>query len=382
MIVLLEFGLKNFFCFKEGVSISFELDKNCPQSISKGKNFTSILSVKGANGSGKTNILKGLSFLGMFCSSSFQYKPDEAIGILPFFESDKPSELYAKFSIDGVTYLYEVSTTNKEVKREVLYRKVGRLKKILERKNNEIVYRISEFAQLDKINLRKNVSIISSAHQYEFKEMEDIYQFFNHILSNVNFSGLSDAAMLDMKTLSAYMHKDKELLRFVKTLISECDIGVADIEIQNIKNEDGSDEYFPIFYHNNKGKNYPISRHIESSGTKALFRELPLYKATLESGGVLVLDEFDRHFHPHILPKLLNLFEDPEENPKNAQLLFTTHDSEILNYLGKYRTYLVNKEDNASYAYRLDEIPGDILRNDRPILPAYNEGKIGGVPKL
>jgi hypothetical protein len=43
---------------------------------------------------------------------------------------------------------------------------------------------------------------------------------------------------------------------------------------------------------------------------------------------------------------------------------------------------LVNKEDNESFAYRLDEIPGDILRNDRPILPAYNDGKIGGIPKL
>jgi hypothetical protein len=76
------------------------------------------------------------------------------------------------------------------------------------------------------------------------------------------------------------------------------------------------------------------------------------------------------------------LFLDPETNPNNAQLLFTTHDSEILNGLGRYRTYLVNKVDNECFAYRLDEIPGDILRNDRPILPAYNEGKIGGIPKL
>jgi hypothetical protein len=50
--------------------------------------------------------------------------------------------------------------------------------------------------------------------------------------------------------------------------------------------------------------------------------------------------------------------------------------------LGKYRTFLVNKENNESFGYRLDEIPGDMLRNDRLISPIYNEGKIGGIPKL
>ncbi|RLO37994.1 abortive infection protein, partial [Serratia marcescens] len=49
---------------------------------------------------------------------------------------------------------------------------------------------------------------------------------------------------------------------------------------------------------------------------------------------------------------------------------------------GKYRTYLVNKEKNESYCYRLDEIKGDILRHGRLISPVYKEGKIGGVPKL
>ena len=42
----------------------------------------------------------------------------------------------------------------------------------------------------------------------------------------------------------------------------------------------------------------------------------------------------------------------------------------------------VNKEKNESYLYRLDEIDGDIIRNDRPLSPVYKAGKIGGVPKL
>ena len=41
-----------------------------------------------------------------------------------------------------------------------------------------------------------------------------------------------------------------------------------------------------------------------------------------------------------------------------------------------------SKEDNESFAYRLDELPGDLVRNDRSIVPPYTQGKLGGVPKL
>jgi hypothetical protein len=69
---------------------------------------------------------------------------------------------------------------------------------------------------------------------------------------------------------------------------------------------------------------------------------------------------------------------DPKQT-RSRQLLFTTHNTEIMDILGRYRTYLVQKVDNESFAYRLDEVPGDILRNDRPISPAYNDGKIGAL---
>ena len=379
--MLLEFGFKNFFSFKEGVSISFELDNNCPPAISHEKKFTTILAVKGANASGKTQVLKGLSFLGYFCTKSFQEKPDGSIGIMPFFNSKKPSEFYAKFMIGDTTYLYELSLTEEEVKKEVIYRTKGRKTKILERKNNTLNFLINELNPLNIITLRKNVSIISTAHQYQLKELDDIYTFFNNIVSNVTFGGLSDKRP-DIKQLSALLHDNEPALNFVKEFIGECDVGVSDIKIIQNKLEDGSEEYFPVFLHDVAGSEQLVTRHTESSGTKMLFMLLPLYQVILHSGGILVLDEFDMHLHPHILPKLLNFFEAPKTNKKDAQLLFTTHNSEILNYLGKYRTYLTNKENNSCFAYRLDEIPGDILRNDRPILPMYNDGKIGGVPKI
>jgi hypothetical protein len=178
------------------------------------------------------------------------------------------------------------------------------------------------------------------------------------------------------------LHNDPAALEFVSSFISECDTGIDAVRIRKNTREQGGEEFIPFFVHKNENKSHPITEYTESSGTKTLYRDLPMYRFVLQTGGVLILDEFDINLHPHILPKLLELFMDEKLNPKNAQLIFTTHDSAVLDLLGRYRIYLVTKRDNESFAVRLDEIPGDILRNDRSILPPYHDGKIGGIPRI
>jgi AAA15 family ATPase/GTPase len=150
-----------------------------------------------------------------------------------------------------------------------------------------------------------------------------------------------------------------------------------DLRIENDKTY-----YFPIFEHDTNASKNTLTYFEQSSGTQELFSILPYYEFVLRTGGVLALDEFDVNLHPHILPLLLELFDNKESNPLNAQMIFTTHHERIIDSMGKYRTVLVNKEKCESFAYRLDEIPGDILRNDRAISPIYNSGKIGGVPRV
>ena len=85
--MLLEFGFRNFYSFREDASISFRLDANCPESISLGKPFATVIGIKGANGSGKTQILKALKFISSFAHQSFSQEVDAPIPIFPFFES-------------------------------------------------------------------------------------------------------------------------------------------------------------------------------------------------------------------------------------------------------------------------------------------------------
>ena len=181
---------------------------------------------------------------------------------------------------------------------------------------------------------------------------------------------------------SLFYKNNQEAFNFAKKIIIDCDLGISDIEILSRKDENNSDVYFPIFHHIQHDTNSWLTGHDESSGTKSLYVKLASYWIVLTNGGVLIMDEFDINFHPFMLPKLLDLFENVHTNPKGAQFLFTSHNTEIIDTLGKYRTYLVNKENNESYCYRLDEIKGDILRHGRPISPIYKDGKIGGVPKI
>ncbi|MDQ6991149.1 MAG: AAA family ATPase [Mariprofundaceae bacterium] len=381
-MILLKYGVRNYFCFKEGAEVSFKLSSKCPEEISRGQPYSNVLCVKGANGSGKTNLLKALSFIGEFCTDSFKSKPDAEIDCQPFFSDENPIDFYVEFESLNVVYYYELTVTKKKVVSEVLYRKKKRYSKVIERKEDKITTCALEYKELKELKkIRSNASIISIAHQHEISGLEFLYGFLYKIMSNVSFLGLTDNKP-NISSLSEYYKKHDKMFQFIKKVICKVDLGVDDIEIFTHENEDGTKKYYPIFTHKANDKNEFLTLHTESSGTKSLYYQLHKYKWVLDTGGVLVLDEFDINLHPDILPLLLNFFLDKEINNKNAQLIFTTHNSDILDMLGKYRSVIVNKENNESFTYRLDEISGDLLRNDRPISPLYKSGKLGGTPNL
>lgn len=381
--MILKYGAKNFFSFKEGIEISFELGANCPESISKGKKIANLLCVKGANASGKTNALKIISFLKYFCINSFSFKPEAPIPADSFFHNDDPVDVFCDFQIDAVQYRYEVSLKKTEIISETLMRKHKRMVTVFSRKGNELINCATEFHDLKQIKLRSNASIISTAYQYESKSILPVYKFFISIQSNVGWYGRFEYSEPEYYTNITKLYKDnQEAFDFAKDIIKKCDLGIKEIKILSRDNEKGETIYYPMFEHEADVKNNKLMFISQSSGTRALYLMLPLYKVVLASGGLLVLDEFDINFHPHMLPVLIGMFDNEELNTNNAQMIFTTHNTEIMEQMSKYRTIFINQEHSESYGYRLDEIPGDLIRNDRPIAPVYNAGKIGGVPKI
>lgn len=379
--MLLKYGARNFTSFKEGIEISLELGAKCPANISRGKSIANLLCIKGANGSGKSNALKILGFLEEFCCNSFNNKPGDEIKIDSFFLNDDPIDIFCDFIFNSTQYHYELSLTKNEVISEKLSRKVNRLSTVFERKGNKLTNCIKEFGEIRKVKLRTNASLISTAIQYEIASILPSYQFFDSINTNFTWFGRSGFP-LDYRGISEYYKNNPHVLKAAIKMIKGCDLGITSIKINDNTEENGNKYYFPIFTHDANVKNNWLTYYSQSLGTQSLFVSIPYYIFSLRNGGILVMDEFDTDFHPHILPKIVSLFDNEKTNVKNAQMVFSTHNNDILEYMGKYRTVLINKESSESYGYRLDEIPGDIIRNDRLIGPVYKSGRIGGVPRI
>jgi len=386
--MIYSFGAKNYLSFREGMTVSFELNSKVPHSLSQGRKISTVLGVKGANASGKTSVLKCLAFLSNFVTSSFNREEGEDIDIDSFFRNEKPTEFFIDFECFGIRYIYELKVTNKLVLREALYKKISRRTLLFERLFNEVPKKVSELDEIDFIKLRGNASLVSSLTRYKLKkpnvDLFNAFVFFDSISGNVHSSGVLRDTFYSPERASKVYFENPEAFDFVKSIISKSDLGISDIEIHERVSSSNEKEYFPIFLHNTDcgpEEDRWLTSWEESSGTIALYAKLYLYWRVLKYGGVLVMDEFDIHCHPMLLPHIVGLFLDPSSNQKNAQFIFTAHSTDIIDVLGKYRVVLVSKERSESYCYRLDEIPGDLVRNDRPIAPLYREGKLGGVPR-
>jgi AAA15 family ATPase/GTPase len=73
--------------------------------------------------------------------------------------------------------------------------------------------------------------------------------------------------------------------------------------------------------------------------------------AALRRGQVLLFDEIDASLHPKLSARLLELFQDPVTNPSGAQLLFTTHDTSLLNHLNRDEVWLTEKGSDGATAH-------------------------------
>lgn len=374
--MILRFGGKNFCSFKEG----FEVDL----SLRDKSSITNVLAVKGANASGKTNVLKLVQFIQSFALNSFsELKPDAEIMIDSFFRNNDPIEMFIVFIKEGVEYKYELSLTKTEVISEIFSKKDKRETRIIERYKNEITKTVNEYNELKAIKQRSNVSLLSMALQHDLNSIKPLAELFKLLKTNVYLLGRREQRLNDHDSISKFYHKDKDIFQFVVDVLKKSDTGIEGVEIIESEDKESKEiNYFPIFNFITSNEKKFLTFYEQSSGTKALYLQLADYALSISLGATLVLDEFDVNLHPDLLPMLIDFFDNPEKNTKNAQLIFTTHNTEIMDKLGKYKVVFVNKQDNESFLYRLDEIPGDIIRNDRPISPVYNAGKIGGKPKI
>jgi AAA15 family ATPase/GTPase len=185
----------------------------------------------------------------------------------------------------------------------------------------------------------------------------------------------------------------------VLALMKSADTGIGGISFKKEKGEqfefkinpDGAkletqvrefEHELPIFSHSNSNGQADIGFHDESEGTQKFFGLAGFFLDILEKGNLVAIDELDRSLHPLLVRKIVEMFNDPESNPKGAQLLFTTHDTTLLDpeLLRRDQIWFVEKnQDQSSNLFSLSDIS---VRKGEAFAKGYLSGRYGALPVL
>jgi predicted ATP-dependent endonuclease of OLD family len=393
--MLRRYRFSNFQSFRRPTTVSFLLDEKAPDnrlSINGplGR-LCRVMAVLGANGSGKTNLLKPLSFLDWFVRESFKSDPGSDIPIVShFFAESDESEFEVEFDSMGKVWLYQLTINKKRVLREALYEKGTRFKYLFVRKwlsqqnRYSILQRGFGFPKREAAKVRENASFISTAIQFDVKLVHELIERLT-IESNVGPIGRRQMEVGRLISASERYENNPEMKLLMSELLHRWDLGLERVEIRKVKlaTEQGTERevLWPYGIHTAGGKSTELPFAFESSGTQTAFVLLSYLLPVLASGGVAVIDELENDLHPEMLVPILDLFLSEKTNPRDAQIIFTCHAVNVLNSLNKGQITLVEKDEACeSHSWRLDDMKG--VRADDNFMAKYLAGAYGAIPRV
>lgn len=363
-----------------------------------------LASIYGANASGKTNVLKALAWLSEAVGSSLRqwgdFVPREPFR---FGEGEtRTSAFEVEFMTNDIRYAYHLEVSDSEVVFESLASYPERRRRVLfERDGMDLHLRRGLTAAVGARTLLTPTTLaLSAAMRFEEPEISS----FGRDLSGISHLNLhrspyrrrgadsrrrfpSTTSIFDysaddaVEDVGPALSKDREL---AISMLRLADLGIDDVDVLDIEGARGVGVRKSLQLVHRAGE-HRSSFHMseESDGTRVWFSLIGPVLGVLRTGGVLLLDEIDASLHPLLSAHLLTLFQDPETNPRNAQLIFTTHDTSLLNHLNRDEVWLTEKgEDGSTSLTALAEYGGDKVRRSTNLERAYLQGRFGAVPQV
>jgi AAA15 family ATPase/GTPase len=417
--MLIEFSVTNFRSIKMTQTLSLvaspatELrDQNC--FIPPGNDVLSLLrsaAIYGPNASGKSNLLDAIDFMKNFVTlSSKEGQEGEAIDVKPFLfdaaSRTEPSEFEVLFIQDGIRYQYGFAVNCTRVTHEWLIAyPEGRPQRRFEREfeagtDKESWYFGSNFkgrkAVLQEAT-RSNALFLSTAVQLNNEQLKPIYNWFYHNLQSIGINGVAS-------TFSASFCKAEAGRKRVLELLNAADLSIADLKVEMKKfdsTELPSDMPEPLkdlIEQSLEGKEMPEIKFLhsvagteelvaldsddESVGTRKLFSFAGPWLDVLDNGHVLFVDELNNSMHPLMVRFLIGLINNPQINQKNAQLIFSTHDTSVLDNDVFRRDQIWFTEKDTTNATKLYPLYDFTPRKGEALEKGYLKGRYGALPYI
>lgn len=412
--MLIQFRFKNFKSFKDDTILDLSATKiteHTDRVVQIGnEKILPTAAIFGANASGKSNVIEAFRFMASYVIESFAFGGEsddkksktKKLKQTPFLfdkdsrDAESSFEAYFISSEDASckSYNYGFTLDQTGIVEEWL-----NVKSKTARSYKPVFYRNREELDLSglpaksqeivRMTLEQETLIVSLGAKLKITKLKCIRDWFydtnftnfgnpieNVFLSSLIPDGFADDKDVQKKVVDYFATFDDSIVGFNIEVIKSDDEDSRHIKIDALHEVIGSDEFASI----------PLEE--ESDGTLKMFALYPALQDTLESGGVLFVDELNARLHPLLVRGFLITFLNPETNPNHAQLVFTTHDSWQLsnNLLRRDEIWFTEKEHSGvstlySLADFVDE-DGVKIRKDESYEKNYLLGKYGAIPTL
>lgn len=401
-VSLIEFSVENFKIFKNKATFSMFSRKSEHTFDSNGENLLKTSLIYGPNASGKSTLLNAFGILLSGVMNSANTPEGTDLPYFPFVLSDtneQPSSLEVVFSLEERVFKYNFSILKDKIVKEKLFEisSSGNEKTYLIR-NGQTIELFYDFAESEsvKTKTRKEVLFLSAASQWNNSLAMEILGG----LKNINIINGGENGVYRGYTVELFK-KNIEARKKIITFLQKADFCIETIEIKEViipkpiekqtvfpGKKDGFETMDIVFFSHNKfdSKNKKIGMEKfnmgdESVGTQKFFDALGPIIDTVENGKVLFIDEFDNSLHPLLTKFVVDIFE--KNNPNNAQLIVTTHDTSLISHKNDFikdQIWFTEKDKYGSGSlFSLSEV-NDNVRNDTEFSKKYLEGRFGALP--
>ena len=417
--MLVNFTVENYRSFKEERTFSMEacsIKEHKESVISKGKyNLLPLAVLYGANSSGKSNLIQAIATMWRIIMGSVRLNEGEALSYDPFAldeNSDSlPTSFEMQFIIDKALYRYGFEYNKTEIISEWLYEKRfgEREYELFVRSRDRIELSSTRFPEgKEKESLtNSNRLFLSLVAQLKGKKSNLILAWFRrcNVLSGIDtdvYGGFTNKMFLEhldgadeaqefFKTLQlGFSHFSVERSDIPKEVLDKAPESIkAELEqalaegkvVESITTHKIYDESGLVI-----GKRDFYKDQMESEGTKKVIEISGPIFTVLKEGETLIIDELDATLHPLLTRNIVLLFMDPEKNKHGAQLIFATHDTNLLDLeiIRRDQIWFAEKDKvESTDIYSLVEFKdkdGKKIRNDRDIKRDYIRGRYGAIP--
>jgi AAA15 family ATPase/GTPase len=424
--MLIKFSLRNYKTFHEKAELSLiasSYDKDTlPNNVIDvpkfGLRLVKSAVVYGANASGKSKLIEALSDFGQFIrNSSKESTAGDAVPVEPFWLStvsvEEPTEFEIVFIHKDILYRYGFEATSERVLAEWFYYRNP--KDVRTAKETQVFYRDSDgidanrsfsvgvIKEAIKTNqILENVLLVSFAAKYNNEHARNLLEWFGTL------RGLSGLQLSQAYT--ARRSKDPDFKKRVLGLLQAADLSIVDYAVeetdelpsdmpeslretlkQQLKEKKAVWTSINTIHKQYNELRLPVDDAVfsmsedESAGTQKFFALTGPLLDVLDNGYVLFVDELDSKLHPNLVCKIVEMFHSPVLNQKRAQLIFNTHDTNLLasGHFRRDQIWFTEKDRyGAVTLYSLGEFKTDMVKKGDDFERKYLEGRYAGVPHL